>query len=424
MTATRPRPDITDGFDLIDAAPYGESGPPHDTWRRLRAESPVHWCDPGVYPPFWAVTKHADICHVSKRPDLFLSSPGIIAGRLGMEIDRTQGLGSMRTVIETDPPEHRALRKVASPWFTARALRRIDAEVDASARELVDRLAGDGGVQERDFAVDVATAHPLRILSSVLGVSRDQEPRILEITNQLFGAEDEDLQREAASIQDYQTALGIEVAQMFNAIIEDRRRSPRDDLATVLAHGEVDGRPMDPLQTLGYYLITFTAGHDTTKNALAGGFEALARNPDELAKVKADPALLPSLVEEVVRWTSPVNYMKRTAAEDTVVGGRKIAKGDALVLFYASANRDEDVFDAPYAFRADREPNRHLGFGHGEHFCLGAHLARRSQLALFRELVARLLHFELAGEPTWITSSFVVGYKRLPIRYRLASSSG
>jgi cytochrome P450 len=206
---------------------------------------------------------------------------------------------------------------------------------------------------------------------------------------------------------------------MFSGIIEDRRAHPRDDLATLLANGSVDGELMGPMETVGYYLITFTAGHDTTKNALAGGMRALLDHPDELEKLKRAPELVESAVEEIVRWTTPVNYMKRTAARDVELRGQKIREGDYLVLFYASANRDEGIFEDPFDFRVDRRPNRHLGFGIGEHFCLGANLARKSQHALWRELSLRLEHVELAGEPEYIRSSFVVGLKRLPIRYRI-----
>jgi cytochrome P450 len=177
---------------------------------------------------------------------------------------------------------------------------------------------------------------------------------------------------------------------------------------------------MGPLETFGYYLITFTAGHDTTKNALAGGMHALIENPSELERLRQNPKLVPSAVEEVVRWATPVNYMRRRAACDTEVRGQKIRAGDWLCLFYASANRDEEIFDEPFRFRIDRDPNRHVGFGHGEHFCLGSHLARRSQRALFAELARRLEHVELIGDPEWIQSSFVVGFKHLPIRYRIA----
>jgi cytochrome P450 len=187
----------------------------------------------------------------------------------------------------------------------------------------------------------------------------------------------------------------------------------------VLANGRVDGQPMGPLETFGYYLITFTAGHDTTKNALAGGVHALATNPGEFEKLKEDPGLVRSAVEEIVRWTSPVNYMKRVVAQDLEFRGQKLREGERLVLFYASANRDERVFEDPDAFRIDRSPNPHLAFGIGEHFCLGTHLARQSQRALLRELAARIDTLELVGDPVPIASSFVVGLKRLPIRYRV-----
>jgi cytochrome P450 len=410
----------TDGFELIDPSTYAAGGPPHDAWTALRRESPVHRCEPRDYPPFWAITRHADICAISKQPDTFLSQPGIVHPRTSQIVDRSQGVGAMRTIIEMDPPEHRAFRKVASPWFTPRAMDRLDAAVRQSARELVDALAAGGAEGECDFARDVATAHPLRILATILGVPREEEPRILRLTNQLFANEDEELQRPGATRDEAIRELGLELYQLFSGIIEDRRKSPRDDLATVLANGRVNGEPMGPLETFGYYLITFTAGHDTTKNALAGGMHALIQNPDELAKLRRDPGLVNAAVEEVVRWATPVNYMRRRAARDAEVGGRKIRRDDWLILFYASGNRDESVFADPFRFRVDRDPNPHVGFGYGEHFCLGSHLARRSQRALFAELARRLEHVELAGEPEWIRSSFVVGLKRLPIRYRIA----
>jgi len=415
--------DITDGLELIDPHGYGRHGPPHDTWTKLRRESPVHWCDTPAVEPFWAITRHEDIRRISKNPTDFLSEPGIVPMRAEDRAFRegNEGFGAMRVLIETDPPIHRDLRQVASGWFTPRALGRLDAAIDASARNLVDRLAGETGEGECDFATDVAAAHPLRILSTILGIPREDEARVLRLTNQLFAADDPDLRREG---QDRQTALmelGLELAQFFGGIIEDRRANPRDDLATVLATGRIGGEPMSPMDTLGYFLITFTAGHDTTKNALAGGMRALVEHPGELAKLRRDPDLVPSAVEEIVRWTSPVNFMKRTAARDVELRGKKIRAGDALVMFYASANRDEDVFEDPFSFRVDRRPNPHLGFGIGEHFCLGAHLARRSQRALFRELARRLEWVELAGRPVQIEASFVVGLKHLPIRYRIAT---
>jgi cytochrome P450 len=414
---------LTDGFDLIDPGPYGIAGPPHASFAALRRHDPLHHCRPPGYAPFWAVTKHAMISEISKRPDAFLNEPGIVHPREELKVDRTQGIGAMRTIIEMDPPQHRTFRKIASPWFTARALARVDAAVAESARSLVDQLAARGREGECDFATEIATAHPLRILASILGVSRDDEPRILRLTNQLFAADDPDLQRPGESREQAIIELGMELYQLFDGIIADRRANPRDDLASLLANGRVNGAPMGPMETFGYYLITFTAGHDTTKNALAGGMRALAENPEQLAALQRRPELVESAVEEVVRWATPVNYMRRTAARDVELCGLKIRQGDHLILFYASANRDEEVFEDPFRFRIDRDPNPHLGFGIGEHFCLGAHLARRSQRALFAELARRLEAVELAGDPEWIRSSFVVGLKHLPIRYRLRADA-
>ena len=250
---------------------------------------------------------------------------------------------------------------------------------------------------------------------------REQEPEILRLTNLMFATGDEELRGE-----DEGTALellekaGLEFYALFAKIIEDRRSNPTGDLASVLATGRVNGELMGPMETFGYYLIIFTAGHDTTKNAIAGGMHALIEHPEELEKLRRNPELTKLAVEEIVRWTSPVNYMKRTATRDVEFRGQRIREGEDLVLFYASANRDGAVFDDPFEFRIDRRPNPHLGFGIGEHFCLGANLARRSQQALLRELASRLEWVELAGEPERIRANFVVGLKHLPIRYRIA----
>lgn len=415
---------ITDGLDLVSSHAYAERGVPHDLWTRLRAESPVHPCHPPGFDPFWAITKHADVCEISKQPDVFSSASGIAMMSQAQEaMAREEALGgSMRAIIEMDPPEHRGYRKVASPIFTPRAVKAMDDVIRTSAREIVDRLAGDGGEGECDFANDVAVAHPLRILSTMLGVPRESEPDILRLTNQLFASDDPDLQRKGEDRRQATIEMGLEFVQLFNGIIEDRRANPRDDLASVLANARIDGQPMGMMETLGYYLITFSAGHDTTKNALVGGMRAFLENPDQLEKLAREPERVDSAVEEVVRWTSPVNHMKRRVVRDYELRGRKLRAGDWVVMFYASANRDEEVFDAPFEFRIDREPNPHLGFGIGQHFCLGANLARRSQRALFRELAGRLEWAELAGEPEQIHSAFVVGLKKLPMRYRLRSA--
>jgi cytochrome P450 len=409
-------PDI-DGLDLIDPHSYAEKGYPHDTWARLRRESPVHRCEPPDYPPFWAVTKHADIAEVSKQPDVFLNAPGIVILPKKETVLRDGAFADMRTIIEMDPPAHRKFRRVASPWFTPNSLRRLDAAVAESARSLVDEMARERE-GECDFVTRVAAMHPLRILSQILGVPREEEPRILQLTNELFGGDDPEFSR-GGDRREASLSLGLELYRYFSTIIADRRANPQDDLASVLANAQVDGEPMGDVETFGYYLITFTAGHETTRNAITGGLLAFIENPDQREKLKANPSLAAKAIEEIVRWATPVNYMQRTAARDCELRDRKIRRGDSLALFYASANRDEDVFEEPFAFRIDRHPNRHLGFGIGEHFCLGANLARKSSGALFGELIPRLESVELTGPAERLASSFVAGIKHLPIRFRV-----
>ena len=407
-----------DGMKLLDPALYAEGGPPHELFTELRKNDPVsHWEIPGIE-PFWAIAKHSDITAISKQPGKFLSEPGITLAPVDQRATDVPGFSDMRVVINMDPPEHRKVRKVASPWFTPRALQSIDASIDESAEQLVGALV-ERSEHHADMATEIAVKHPLRILSTSLGVPRDQESTILELSNRLFAPDDEEIGG-GAQPEDF-AKLGMEFVKLFLPIIQNRRESPTGDLASVLANGLVDGEAMGPMETLGYYLIVFNAGHDTTKNALAGGIRALVEHPEQFEKLRRDPSLVPSAVEEILRWTSSVNYMKRTAAEDVVVNGVEIPKGDALMLFYASGNRDEDVFDDPFSFDIERKPNSHVAFGYGEHFCMGAHFARRSMAAILNQLVTRIDSWELAGDPEWIKASFVVGLKHLPVRYQVAS---
>ena len=413
-----------DGFDLIAPKAYGAHGVPHDHFRELRKLERLHHCEPEGFDAFYPVVRHDQICEISKQPERFLNGLGIVLESTTQKeiIQADQGIGQMRVIIGMDPPEHRDYRKVAASWFTPRAIASVAPIVEESARTLVDTMVqrASAGEGECEFANEIAAAHPLRVLSAILGVPTEKEPQLLRLTNELFGSDDPDLQREGEDRSQAVQALAMEFFELFSGIIEDRRANPTDDLASLLANGKVNGEPLGIMETLGYYLITFTAGHDTTKNALAGGIRALAEHPVEYEKLKRNPDLVASAVEEIVRWTSPVNYMKRVVAEDLEFRGQKLRKGDNLVLFYASANRDEQVFEDPYTFRIDRDPNPHLGFGIGEHFCLGTHLARQSQRALLRELIGRVDTLELAGDPVQIASSFVVGLKKLPIRYRLS----
>ncbi|MDG2026588.1 MAG: cytochrome P450 [Acidimicrobiales bacterium] len=409
-----------DGLDLISSAHYGAAGPPHEQWRELRSQ-PLTYFEPDGYEPFWAVTRHADIQEISGRPEDFCNGEGIVI-LTQEQIDERETSDIpmlMKTIIEMDPPDHRMFRKVASGFFTPRGIERLDEIVTESAKTVIDSLGSEG---EADFVEKITQQHPLRVLSTILGIEPDQEAKLLELTTQLFGGEDPELQREAENRSDAMLALFMDFFTMFNDIIQDRRANPRDDLATMLATATLEnGEPLGDMETLGYYLIIFNAGHDTTRHSLTGAFQAFLNNPGELRRIRDDPSLVKSAVEEVVRYSAPVNYMKRTATRDLIYDGHEIKKGDMFGLFYASANRDAEVFEDPDRFDVGRHPNRHLGFGWAEHYCLGAHLARASIHALIEELAARMEWMELAGTPDYVASSFVVGPKHLPVRYKVSA---
>lgn len=415
--------DFTPDFDpndLIIPKNYGVAGQPHAAWTQLRKHAPVWKTETELYHPFYAITRHADIMDISNKPDIFSNAEGPMLldnNMLARRDASADGFGNMRTIIEMDPPEHRDFRKVASGFFTPRSIHRLDEIVTECARAQIDKLGDEG---ETDFVESISQRHPLRVLATILGIEPEDEDLLLELTQQLFAADDPDLQREGEDRGAASMSLMADFGALFTRLIEDRRANPRDDLASLLANAKMaDGSQMGPMETFGYYLIVFTAGHDTTRNAISGGMQALLDNPEQLQKLRDDPSLAKSTVEEVVRWTSPVNYMRRTLQEDVELHGVKMRAGESLVMYYASANRDDAVFDNPFGFDIARHPNRHLGFGTGEHFCLGAHVARLSARALFSEIASRVEFMEPSGDPTHIASSFVVGLKTLPVRYKI-----
>ena len=409
-----------DPKDLIVPRNYGVAGQPHDLWTVLREHAPVYRCAVDEYEHFWAITRHADIMEISSKPEVFSNAAGpiLLNSQQVKERSRESGsFGAMKTIIEMDPPEHRDFRKVASGFFTPRSIHRLDEIVETSARQQVDKLGEEG---ECDFVDAIAQRHPLRVLATILGINREDEELVLELTQQLFASDDPDLQRSGEDRKKATEEVGLEFFQLFDRIVQDRRKNPRDDLASMLANATLaNGEPMGPVETFGYYLIVFTAGHDTTRNAISGGMAAFLEHPDQLALLCKNPDLTKKAVEEVVRWTAPVNYMRRRLLRDVELHGEKMGEGEDLALFYASANRDDRVFERPFEFDITRHPNRHLGFGTGEHFCLGAHVARLSSRALFHELANRVEILEPAGDPAHIESSFVVGHKTLPIRYKI-----
>ena len=399
---------------------YGQHGFPFEEWRWLRANQPVKMIDATNVQPFWAITKHRHITEISAQPDVFSSAAGniILFRRDQMEAvaDESNPFNQMRVIISMDPPDHRTFRKVASGFFTPRGITRLDEIVTDTATLMMNRLA-EHGDQPVDFVEHVAQRHPLRVLCTILGVPEEDEDRLLELTSQLFAFDDPDVGRPGEDRAAASAELGMEFFTMFNTIIEDRRANPRDDLASLLANATLeDGEPMGLVETLGYYLIVFNAGHDTPRHSLSGAIAAFLDFPEEFARLKADPSLIKSAVEEIVRWSAPVNYMKRTALRDYQLDDVLISEGDAVAMFYGAANRDEEVFDDPDRFDVGRTPNRHLGFGWAEHYCLGAHLAKASIAALLEQMVERIDSIEPAGDRSVVSASFVHGYKTLPVR--------
>ena len=406
--------------DVISAKIYGEHGYPHEAWRRLRAEAPVSKLAPPGYRPFWAITKHADIIEVSKQPAKFQS-----AGRFILFPDAVAPPGQsleeappLRMLVNMDPPEHRDYRRLVSHWFTPRAVAKLEARLEEITAEIFDDLAGDGGWREFDFVSELAALQPLRMITEMLGIPREREQWVLKITNQNFGLEDPDYALEG-NTREERLGFLTEAAAYINSLMEQRRENPTGDVTSVLAHATLDGKPVPAFELFSLYFLVMVAGHDTTRNGISGGLLAFLQHPEQFAKLQKNPSLVHLAADEIVRWATPVNHFSRTATEDYVLRGQKIEAGDSVALFYASANRDEEVFPDGELFRIDRDPNPHLGFGVGEHFCLGAHLARMDLRVFWRHFAERCVAIEPAGEHEFLHASFVGGPKRLPIRVKL-----
>jgi cytochrome P450 len=411
---------------IVDPKAYTDDKKLHQAFAWLRKEMPVGRIELEGYDPFWAVTKHADILEVERQNDLFHNGdrPTVVTTQDADNKVRMLTGGSphlIYSLVQMDNPDHFNHRKLTQAWFLPQNIKKLEDGIRGLARAAVDKMAAMGG--ECDFAKDIAFLYPLRVIMQILGVPESDEPRMLKLTQELFGTSDPDMNRSGASPMDSDALLAglLETVQdftnYFDAITEDRRAHPRDDVASVIANGKINGEYLTERGAMGYYIIVATAGHDTTSNTTAGGLWALAENPHEFAKLKADPGLIPSYVEETIRWVTPVKHFMRSATADTEVRGQRIAEGDWLMLCYPSGNRDEEVFPDPFAFKVDRNPNKHVAFGYGAHVCLGQHLARMEMRILWEELLPRLKSVELAGTPRLTEANFVSGPKTVPIRY-------
>jgi cytochrome P450 len=406
------------GLSLADPAAYTDEDRLHEALTLLRRQAPIHRVEADGFDPFWAVTRHADVMEIERNNALFINAPRPLLATAEMDAVNRQREAegtALRTLIHMDDPQHRVVRAIGADWFRPRAMRALEVRITELAKQYVDRMAELGG--DCDFATQVAVHYPLYVILSLLGLPESDFQRMLTLTQELFGGGDEERRRGATPEELLEPLLDF--FAYFQGITAARRAVPTDDLASAIANARVDGEYLSDIDTASYYVIIATAGHDTTSSTIAGGLHTLIEHPAELQRLRSDPGLLPTAVDEMIRWVTPVKEFMRTATADTSVGGVPVAAGESLLLSYPSANRDEEVFDDPFRFDVGRDPNKHLAFGFGVHYCLGAALARIETRALFAELLPRLESVELTGRPEWVATTFVGGLKHLPVRYTL-----
>ena len=409
---------------LADPATYADPDESHELFTELRSSGRIVRAQPKGMRPFWAVTKAADIRSVETNSDVFIAEPWPAMLMEDQEQKNVELFGSVSgpstTLVSMDGKTHHKHRLIAQEWFMPHNVRKLTSDIDAVAHTYIEKMAAMEG--ECDFAKDLAFWYPLRVVNSILGLPESVDAEFLRLTQLSFGAADPNVE---ASINDRlerfaQSHMGF--MRIFHPIIEDRRANPTDDLASAYANATIDGEPLGEAETLGLFLITATAGHDTTSATTAGGLKALIEHPRQFSKLREDMDLLPKAIEEFLRWVAPVKHFARTATEDVKIANQTVRKGEKVVVFFASACRDEEVFDEPFEFRVDREPNTHLAFGTGPHLCLGMHLARLEMRCFFEQLLPRLKSIELAGEATYLQATLVSGLTSLPVRYELISN--
>lgn len=393
-------------FDLANPEHWATSEP-HEFLTRLRREDPVSFQQEANGPGFWAITKYADVVRVARDTSAFSSS----LGGTHIEDPESHELASARRMMQNmDPPQHGRFRRMVLPWFTPRAVEALVPRIREFSRQILDRVSPRGHC---DFVAELAGELPLRVITDLMGVPDQDRSRILQLSERLMGHTGAG----AHSSPDAKVAA----AEMYlygQELAERRQREPLNDLGTFLARVEIDGRKLTPKEFNTFFLLLIVAGHETTRHLIAGGMLALMQHPSQRRRLVEDLHLLPTAIEEMLRWVSPVIYFRRTATREVGIRDRLIPKGAKVVLYYISANRDEEVFEEPHRFDVARTPNEHLAFGFGEHVCLGAHLARIEARVLFEELLRRLPDIELADEPKRLRSNFIHGLKEMRVKFR------
>jgi cholest-4-en-3-one 26-monooxygenase len=408
-TASLRRPTV----DLIDHAVYEAGGPPHATFKLLRAESPVHWNAMGE-DGFWSILRYKDVFDVSLDTKTFSAARAgvILRDHQPEEYELQKGL-----LVNMDPPVHTKHRRLVSLGFSGKVIRNIEAHVRDITREILDDVAPLGRC---DFVDRVSAELPLQVIVEMVGVPKEDRRKVLEWTNKMIAFDDPEYGAAAPEVGQIAAA---ELFMYANELAEDRAKNPKDDLVSILMQAEVDGERLSRADFSSFFMLLLVAGNETTRNLISGGLLALIEHPEQRARLMADRALLPTAIEEMLRWVSPVNVFRRTATRDTEVGGQPISEGEKVALFYASANRDEAAFENPDTFDIGRTPNDHLAFGIGPHFCLGANLARLEIRVMFEELLRRLPDIELDGPAERLRSYFINGIKRMPVRFTPSSSA-
>jgi cholest-4-en-3-one 26-monooxygenase len=382
-------------------------GVPHEALRLLRKESPIYFhAEPGG-PGFWAVTKYDDVVTVGKDPGRFSSH----RGGTNIQDYPPDNLSTIQLLmLNMDPPQHNKFRRLVSQGFTPRMTAQLEPRIREAARGIIDKVAHKGTC---DFVASVAAELPLQVIAELMGIPQDDRHKVFEWSNRLIGFDDPEFQTSLEG----GTQAAMEMWMYANELGAARRGTPGQDLVSVLMNAEVDGAQLTEMEFDAFFLLLAVAGNETTRNLISGGMLALIENPDQRQRLLADPKLIESAVEEMLRWVTPVMYFRRTATSDTELGGVKIKENEKVVVYYTSANRDEDVFKDPYKFDVGRTPNEHLAFGVGQHFCLGTNLARLEIRVLFEELLKRLPDIELAGNVRRLRSNFINGYKEIPVKF-------
>jgi cytochrome P450 len=387
----------------------------------LRAEDPIRFCQEFDPPPnvplergpgYWSLTKHRHILEASRNPEIFCSGQGATSV-MDLPPEMNEFFGGM---INLDDPRHGRQRRIISRGFTPRALVKTEEAIDRRAAEVVDRVIEKG---ECDFVSEIAAPLPLEIICELMGIPESQSQFVFERSNLILGLGDPDYMTEDANPIAAAMSAGAELAHLMGEMAAERRKNPTDDMTTALIHATEDEEVLTDAELASFFVLLAVAGNETTRNAISHGMKALCDYPEARQRWAEDyEGIAPTAIEEIVRWASPVMYMRRTLTRDYELDGTPLKQGDKVALWYASANRDEDVFDDPFRFDVTRSPNEHVGFGGpGPHYCLGANLARREIKAMFRQIFARLPDLEITGPPHRLASNFVHGIKRMPCRF-------